>query len=44
MEPHYSSMFDGFNRITLLEQATPIQRLFRLEHELGNALGGVGFL
>jgi L-cysteate sulfo-lyase len=41
METKYSTLFERFNRVKLLEQATPIQRLHRLEHELGNALGGV---
>jgi L-cysteate sulfo-lyase len=31
------SMFQRFARIRLLEQATPIQRLYRLERELGSA-------
>jgi L-cysteate sulfo-lyase len=36
-----SSMFDRFSRCKLLEQSTPIQRLHRLEGELGGAAGGV---
>ena len=36
-----SSLFAGFSRVKLLEQATPIQRLNRLEQALGTAVGGV---
>jgi L-cysteate sulfo-lyase len=41
MIEQYSSLFDRFNRKQLLEGRTPIQRLNRLEHELGSTLGGV---
>ena len=34
-------LFEGFSRKKLLEDSTPIQRLKRLEHELGNGLGDV---
>jgi D-cysteine desulfhydrase len=34
-------MFERFNRVKLLDQPTPIQRLHRLEQELSSALGGV---
>jgi L-cysteate sulfo-lyase len=32
---------ERFHRLTLLDGTTPIQRLHRLEHEVGDALGGV---
>jgi len=41
MPTKYSSLFDRFIRIRLLEQPTPIQRLHRLERELGSDLCGV---
>lgn len=41
MIEQYSHMFDRFRREKLLEQPTPIQRLSRLERQLGGALGGV---
>jgi L-cysteate sulfo-lyase len=40
MISQHSTMFERFSRERLLEESTPIQRLNRLEHELGNALGG----
>ena len=42
MIPQYIPKFERFRRTKLLEGPTPIQRLIRLEHELGNALGDVG--
>jgi L-cysteate sulfo-lyase len=41
MISQYPPMFERFSRKKLLEDPTPIQRLNRLEQELGNALGGV---
>ena len=41
MPSQSSSLFARFSRITLLDQPTPIQRLHRLERELGSDLGGV---
>jgi L-cysteate sulfo-lyase len=38
MISQYSSLFECFSRTQLLEQATPIQRLHRLERELGSAV------
>lgn len=34
-------VLDHFDRVTLLDGPTPIQRLHRMEQELGDALGGV---
>src|ERR1700728_2484940 len=41
MIPQYIPKFERFSRKNLLEDPTPVQRLNRLEYELGNALGGV---
>ena len=41
MTKQHSAMLERFRRVKLLEQATPIQRLHRLEAELGDVLGGV---
>jgi len=40
MISNYLSLFEPFRRIKLLETSTPIQRLHRLEREIGGNLGG----